>query len=126
MIGHVATSDGLGIDPTKVKAIVDMPNPTDVPGVQRFLGLAKFIPHLSDMTKPLRELTRNETEWVWESPQQNALDTLKVASSCVTLLPSRRRSDHPVRCITTRTWRSIDHDADRPTGGLCITCSDAP
>ena len=30
-IGHVATSDGLSIDPTKVKAIVDMSNPTDVP-----------------------------------------------------------------------------------------------
>ena len=56
-IGHVATSDGLGIDPTKVKAIVDMPNPTDVPGVQRLLGLAhylaKFLPHLSGITKPL-------------------------------------------------------------------------
>ena len=62
-IGHVTTSDGLGIDPTKVKAIVDMPNPTDVPGVQRLLGLAqylaKFLPHLSDITKPLRDLTRN-------------------------------------------------------------------
>ena len=80
-IGHVATSDGLGIDPTKVKAIVDMPNPTDVPGVQRLLGLAqylaKFLPHLSDITKPLRDLTRNDTEWVCESSQQNALDTLK-------------------------------------------------
>ena len=65
-IGHVATSEGLGIDPTKVKAIVDMPNPTDVPGVQRLLGLAqylaKFLPHLSDITKPLRDLTRNDTE----------------------------------------------------------------
>ena len=40
-IGHVATSDGLNIDPTNVKAIVDMPNPTDVPGVQRLLGLAQ-------------------------------------------------------------------------------------
>ena len=82
-IGHVATSDGLGIDPTKVKAIVDMPNPTDVPGVQRLLGLsqylAKFLPHLSDIMKPLRDLTRNDTEWVWETSQQKALDTLKKA-----------------------------------------------
>ena len=62
-----------------------MPNPTDVPEVQRLLGLAKFIPHLSDITKPLRELTRKQTEWVWESSQQNALDTLKkaVASTAV-------------------------------------------
>ena len=82
-IGHVATSDGLSIDPTKVKDIVDMPNPTDVAGVQRLLGLAqylaKFLPHLSDITKPLRELTRNDTDWMWESSQQNAVDTLKKA-----------------------------------------------
>ena len=62
-------SDGLNIDPTKVKEIVDIPNPTnptDVPGVQLLLGfaqyLAKFLPHLSDITKPLRDLTRNDTE----------------------------------------------------------------
>ena len=41
-----------------------------------------------------------------------------------TKLQSRRRSDHPVRCVTIRTWRSID--AERPTRGLRITCSDAP
>ena len=82
-IGHVATSDGLGIDPTKVKAIINMPDPTDVAGVQRLLGLAqylaKFLPHLSDITKPLRDLTRSDTDWMWESSQQNAVDMLKKA-----------------------------------------------
>ena len=89
-IGHVATSDGLSIDPTKVKAIVDMPNPTDVAGVQRLLGLAqylaKFLPHLSDITKLLRELTRNDTDWMWESSQQNAVDTLKKAVASTPVL----------------------------------------
>ena len=89
-IGHVATSDGLSIDPTKVKAIVDMPNPTDVAGVQRLLGLAqylaKFLPHLSDITKPLRELTRNDTDWMWESSQQNAVNTLKKAVASTPVL----------------------------------------
>lgn len=55
-IGHVATGDGLQVDPAKVKAILDMPAPTDKAGVQRLLGLAqylsKFLPNLSDMTKP--------------------------------------------------------------------------
>ena len=55
-IGHVATDTGLRVDPAKVKAIVEMPAPTDKTGVQRLLGLAqylsKFLPHLSDLTKP--------------------------------------------------------------------------
>ena len=61
-IVHVATSDGLRVDPDKVKAIRDMPAPADKAGVQRLLGmvqsLSKFLPNLSDMTKPLRELTQ--------------------------------------------------------------------
>ena len=68
-IGHVATHKGLRIDPAKVRAINEMPSPTDKAGVQRLLGLAqylgKFLPHLSDITKPLRELTQNDVEWVW-------------------------------------------------------------
>ena len=80
-IGHVASKDGLCIDPEKVKAIVEMPAPQDVAGIQRLLGfaqyLSKFLPRLSDVTKPLRELTQKDAVWIWEQPQQNALDTLK-------------------------------------------------
>ena len=82
-IGHIATADGLCVDPAKVKAIVDMPIPTDVAGVQRLLGLAqylaKFMPHLSDITKPLRDLTRQDCEWMWHTTQQAAVDELKKA-----------------------------------------------
>ena len=39
-IGHVATDQGLRVDPAKVRAIIEMPAPTDKAGVQRLLGLA--------------------------------------------------------------------------------------
>ena len=29
--------------------------------------------------KPLRELTQKDVDWVWDHPQQTALDTLKKA-----------------------------------------------
>ena len=64
------TDKGLRADPTKVQAITQMPRPTDVAGIQQLLGmihyLAKFLPNLSDITKPLRELTHKEVEWVWD------------------------------------------------------------
>ena len=48
-IGHIATGEGLKVDPGKVKAIREMPALTDKEGVQRLLGLAqylgKFLPH---------------------------------------------------------------------------------
>ena len=82
-IGHIASEKGLVVDPTKVQAIVEMPPPTDVAGVRRLLGMvqyvSKFLPHLSEMTNPLRDLTQKETEWVWDLPQQAALDALKQA-----------------------------------------------
>lgn len=75
--GHVATGENLRVDPTKVKAIREMQVPTDKAAVQWLLGLAqylsKFLPHLSDMTKPLRELTQQDVEWCWGDAQARAL-----------------------------------------------------
>ena len=65
-IGHILTPDGLKPDPKKVEAINDMPHPTDVQSLRRFLGminyLAKFLPGLSDETEVLRKLTEKEGE----------------------------------------------------------------
>ena len=61
-IGHVVTDEGLCVDPSKVRAISEMPPPTDVAAIQRLLGmtqyLSNFLLHLSDITKPLRDLTQ--------------------------------------------------------------------
>ena len=89
-IGHVTKDKGLRADPTKVQAITQMPRPTDVAGVQRLLGmiqyLAKFLPNLSDITKPLRELTHKEVEWVWDQPQENAFRKLQEAVTSTPVL----------------------------------------
>ena len=88
--GHVATSRGLSIDPHKVRALMEMPQPKDIAAVQRLLGLAqylsKFLPNLSDITKPLRECTQKDSEWIWDHAQQDALDTLKKAVSNTPIL----------------------------------------
>ena len=89
-IGHIATDKGLRADPAKVCAIVGMPPPTDVAGVQCLLGmiqyLSKFLPALSEMTKSLRDLTQRETVWMWDQPQQKALETLKRAVASTPVL----------------------------------------
>ncbi len=54
-IGHVATAQGLQVDPHKVHAVLEMPTSEYVAAVQRLLGFvqyqSKFMPHLSDLTK---------------------------------------------------------------------------
>ena len=89
-IGHVATGEGLRADPSKVRAIREMLPPENVAGVQRILGtsqyLSKFLPRLSDITKPLRDLTRQDAEWIWDEPQQSAFERLKQAVSAMPVL----------------------------------------
>ena len=99
-IGHIATDRGLRADPNKVKAITEMPSPTDVAGVQHLLGmsqyLAKFLPHLADITKPLRELTHEEVKWTWDEQQDKAFVGYWRPSPtpCAMLLQRGRGSHH--------------------------------
>jgi len=80
-LGHVITQDGIKPDPAKVEAVLEMPSPTDVEGVQRLNGfvnyLAKFLPGLSDVMEPIRQLTRREVPWNWSKAQEEALNTVK-------------------------------------------------
>ena len=75
--------DGLCVDPHKVQAVLEMPPPRDISAIQCLLGLtqylSKFLPHLSDITKPLRELTQKDVSWTWDHMRQQTLDELKKA-----------------------------------------------
>eukprot|EP00112_Aurelia_sp_Birch-Aquarium-sp1_P000710 Seg1069.4 transcript_id=Seg1069.4/GoldUCD/mRNA.D3Y31 product="putative protein K02A2.6" protein_id=Seg1069.4/GoldUCD/D3Y31 len=76
-IGHTLTQNGLKIDPAKVEAITKMDKPQDVAGVQRFIGmvkyLAKFLPRLSEVCEPLRSLTHKDAPWVWGKAQGKSI-----------------------------------------------------
>ena len=81
-LGHVITQDGLQPDPAKIEAIKEMPSPTDVTGVLRLNGfvnyLAKFLPGLSDVMEPIRQLTRKNVPWNWSNTQERALEKMKI------------------------------------------------
>lgn len=56
-LGHVVSFNTIAKSPGKVKAILDLPKPTNVDDVRRFLGMAtfysRFAPHLSTKSAPL-------------------------------------------------------------------------
>ena len=84
-IGHVMTRNGLKADLKKVEAIIKMERPADVPAVQRFIGLvkylSKFLQDLSELCEPLHGLTHKKAEWNWTHKQVAAFEKMKDAVS---------------------------------------------
>ena len=88
--GHVFSKEGLKIDPDKAKAVLEMPRPEDVEGVQRLNGfvkyLAKFLPRLTDHMEPIRRLTLQDTDFNWTEEQENAFREVKRLVTTATVL----------------------------------------
>ena len=80
-IGHLQTSEGLKPDPSKIAAVRAMPTPKNKDDVKRILGfvtyLAKFIPNLSELDAPLRELLKIDAVFDWQPAQEEAFIKLK-------------------------------------------------
>ena len=76
--GHVISADGIKADPRKVEAIVNCPDKTEL---QMILGitnyLAKFAPNLRNITAPMRDLLKKESEYLWDAQQEAALASVK-------------------------------------------------
>ena len=72
---------GIRPDPSKVEAIKQLPSPTNITDLQKVLGiityLAPFIPDLSRLTEPMRDLLKKESEYQWTASHQKALQKIK-------------------------------------------------
>lgn len=73
-------------DYAKIKAIFDMPSPTNISCVKRFCGvvqyMAEFLPSLSTTFKPFRTLTRKGTSWAWTKKCEKAFTDVKKQLTC--------------------------------------------
>ena len=82
-MGHLITKDGLKPDPEKVRAVQEMPKANfqeRTPNIS-LLGfvnyLFKFLPRLSEVTKPLREMTGKEAKFIWSPQHETAFQEMR-------------------------------------------------
>ena len=79
-LGHV-TADGLKPDPSKIEAVLEMDNPVDKEAVERLRGtityLARFVPKLTDVFRPIGLLAQRDVDWNWGAAQEKAFSKLK-------------------------------------------------
>ncbi|XP_011859337.1 PREDICTED: uncharacterized protein LOC105556835 [Vollenhovia emeryi] len=80
-MGQMFTKEGIQTNGKYIKAISDMPIPGSKLEVLRFLGLVKFVgkfvPNLSKITAPLRNLTRLDVDWHWTAEHHESVKQLK-------------------------------------------------
>ena len=87
-VGHRLTGEGLKPTDERVKAIKSLPRPTNLQELQTVLGMisyvSKFIPNMSEINAPLRDLKTQE--WNWGKDQESAFVKLKSMLTSNTIL----------------------------------------
>jgi hypothetical protein len=80
----VISPEGIAVDPSKVRDVLDWKPPTSVHQVRSFLGLAgyyrRFIPNFSRIAKPITELLKNGNKYVWSDEAFHTLKKLLITS----------------------------------------------
>ena len=92
-LGYIVSSDGIEMDPEKIKAVQDWPEPENTDQLRRFLGFAgynrRFIKDFSKIAQPLNSCLCGQSTskgrkssgsptWHWGEEQKAAFRTLKV------------------------------------------------
>ena len=80
-IGLVISGEGIAVAPTKVAYVTKWVAPTSVGEIRSFLGLAgyyrRFIENFSKIAKPMTELLKKDTKFIWTEECEASFQELK-------------------------------------------------
>ena len=80
-LGKTYTTQGHKPNDTKVKAITEMPKPTNLKYQQTILGmlqyLSKFSPRIAEIAEPLGDLMKKHAPYAWGPEHNHAFYSIK-------------------------------------------------
>ena len=80
-LGHIVSKEGVATDPSKIKSIIDWPQPKNVKEVRMFSGLCayyrRYVEGFAKIARPLHKLTEKDCPFQWTDECQAAFDELK-------------------------------------------------
>jgi RNase H-like domain found in reverse transcriptase len=107
-LGHVVGNGELRPDPDNVSAILNLPEPKDVPTLRSVLGMAgyyrDYIPNFARETEPMARLLQKNTPWEWSPECTAAFNMLKQQ---ITSDPVLRLPDPNLQFILTTDWSRL-------------------
>nr|GEX41400.1 putative reverse transcriptase domain-containing protein [Tanacetum cinerariifolium] len=109
---HLIDSQGLHVDPAKIKAVKNLETPTTPTEVCQFLGLVgyyqRFIEGFSKIVKPLSKLTPKHKKHIWEKDKELAFQLLKQKLCEAPILALLEGNDDFVYCDESlQGWLSL-------------------
>jgi ribonuclease HI len=83
LLGHIVSSKGVRIDPSRVEAIQALPIPRSRKEVQSFLGkinfLRRFVPNFAEEVKLITAMLKKENEVRWTPQSRRSFEQIKKA-----------------------------------------------
>lgn len=119
-LGHLFDQNGMTLDPSRIEAIQKLKSPTNKKELQRLLGflnyVRSFISNFSELTAPIRNLLKKDTDWQWTDNHTMALNIIK---DRLTKSPVLSSFD-PNKSITIQT------DSSQSGLGCCLLQNNQP
>ena len=88
--GYIFSQNGMQPSESKIKALKDAARPENAKAVRSFLGmtnyLKRFIPDYSTITYPIRKLTKQDSQFIWDTHCEDAFQQIKsslTSRSCI-------------------------------------------
>ncbi|GJY07511.1 putative reverse transcriptase domain-containing protein [Tanacetum coccineum] len=118
-LGHLIDSQGLHVDPAKIKVVKNWTSLTTPTEVRQFLGLAgyyqRFIKDFSKVAKSLTELTQKNKKYIWGEDQESDFQLLnqKLCEAPILALPKGNTIMYVLLrvCIPFKAWNA-DYDCE--------------
>ncbi|XP_062120459.1 uncharacterized mitochondrial protein AtMg00860-like [Humulus lupulus] len=123
-LGHIMSKDGVSMDPAKIEAMRDWPQPKNASEINSLLRLAgyykRFFEGFSKIATHLTNLTRKQQKFVWTAQCEESFQSLKerLVFTLVLCVPIEEgkfevycdTSKNGLRCVLMQEDKVVPHE----------------
>jgi hypothetical protein len=105
-LGHILTTEGIEVDPSKVEAVSKWKQPSNVSEVRSFLGMAGYYRHFtkwfSSIARSMTELLMKDKKFVWTPKCEGSFQIIKKLTTAPVLTLPDIHQNFVIFCDASR------------------------